>query len=211
MQRCTQCKRCTDECPFGALNEDEKGNPLTQPTRCRRCGVCMGACPERIISFHNYSVGQIGNMLKSVHVPDEFDEKPRILVFVCENDAYPALDKAARAGKQFNPWVRIIPIRCLGSTNIVWIAEALSAGVDGVILIGCKYGDDYQCHFMKGSELCSRRKENIAESLGRLGVEPERVEQYELSIDEYDKVPALINEFVDNITNNFGPNPFKGY
>ncbi|MDY6853008.1 MAG: FAD-dependent oxidoreductase, partial [Thermodesulfobacteriota bacterium] len=51
MQRCTQCKRCTDECPFGAINEDAEGNPLPQPTRCRRCGVCMGACPERIISF----------------------------------------------------------------------------------------------------------------------------------------------------------------
>ena len=32
MQRCTQCKRCTEECPFGAINEDEKGNPLPNPT-----------------------------------------------------------------------------------------------------------------------------------------------------------------------------------
>ena len=31
MQRCTQCKRCTEECPFGAINEDEKANPLAQP------------------------------------------------------------------------------------------------------------------------------------------------------------------------------------
>ncbi|MBG0790494.1 MAG: hydrogenase iron-sulfur subunit, partial [Desulfovibrionaceae bacterium] len=79
------------------------------------------------------------------------------------------------------------------------------------MLLGCKYGDDYQCHFVKGSELCNRRKENIAESLGRLGVEPERVEQYEVSIDMYDKVPDMIDEFVRNITTNFGPNPFKGY
>ncbi|MEW6267617.1 MAG: FAD-dependent oxidoreductase, partial [Thermodesulfobacteriota bacterium] len=35
LSRCTQCRRCTDECPFGALNEDEKSNPLPQPTRCR--------------------------------------------------------------------------------------------------------------------------------------------------------------------------------
>jgi quinone-modifying oxidoreductase subunit QmoB len=51
LQRCTQCKRCTEECPFGTLDEDEKGTPKPNPTRCRRCGVCMGACPERIISF----------------------------------------------------------------------------------------------------------------------------------------------------------------
>jgi quinone-modifying oxidoreductase, subunit QmoB len=48
-QRCTQCKRCTQECPFGALDDDEKGTPKPNPTRCRRCGTCMGACPERII------------------------------------------------------------------------------------------------------------------------------------------------------------------
>ncbi|MGA7875890.1 MAG: CoB--CoM heterodisulfide reductase iron-sulfur subunit A family protein, partial [Desulfoferrobacter sp.] len=80
MQRCTQCKRCTEECPFGAINEDEKANPLPNPTRCRRCGVCMGACPERIISFKNYSVGMIGNTIKNIDVPDEYEEKPRILV-----------------------------------------------------------------------------------------------------------------------------------
>ena len=80
MQRCTQCKRCTEECPFGAINEDEKANPLPNPTRCRRCGVCMGACPERIISFKNYSVDMIGSMIKSIEVPEEDEEKPRVVV-----------------------------------------------------------------------------------------------------------------------------------
>jgi len=35
LQRCTQCKRCTEECPFGALDEDEKGTPQPNPNRCR--------------------------------------------------------------------------------------------------------------------------------------------------------------------------------
>jgi quinone-modifying oxidoreductase subunit QmoB len=85
MDRCTQCKRCTVECPFGAINEDEKANPLPNPTRCRRCGVCMGACPERIISFKNYSVRMIGNIIKSINVPDEWDEKPRFIILACDH------------------------------------------------------------------------------------------------------------------------------
>jgi quinone-modifying oxidoreductase subunit QmoB len=210
--RCTQCKRCTEECPFGALDDDEKGTPMPNPTRCRRCGTCMGACPERVISFANYGISQIGQAIKEVKVPDTLDEGgPRIIVLCCENDAYPALDMAAMRGKSWSPYVRFLPVRCLGSVNAIWVADAMSKGVDGVMLLGCKYGDDYQCHFVKGSELCNRRKENIAESLGRLGVEPERVEQYEVSIDMYDKVPEMIDEFVENITTNFGPNPFKGY
>ncbi len=208
--RCTQCKRCTEECPFGALDDDEKGTPKPNPARCRRCGTCFGACPERVISFANYNIDQIGSMIREVVVPKDFkNEGPRVLILACENDAYPALDMAAMRRKAWSPYARIIPVRCLGSVNAIWVSDAMSKGFDGVMLLGCKYGDDYQCHFIKGSEICNRRKENIAETLNRLGVEPERVEQLEVAIDEYDKVPNLIDDFVARIMD-MGPNPFKG-
>jgi quinone-modifying oxidoreductase subunit QmoB len=210
MSRCTQCKRCTVECPFGAINEDEKANPLPQPTRCRRCGVCMGACPERIISFKNYSVPMIGDMIKAIGVPEEEEEKPRILVLACENDAYPALDMAGLNRMQYNAWVRVIPLRCLGSMNLVWIADTLSKGIDGVLLLGCQHGDDYQCHFIKGSELASIRLSKVSETLDRLALESERVRFETVSITDYDKLPALLDEFAATI-DEVGPNPFKGW
>jgi quinone-modifying oxidoreductase subunit QmoB len=210
MQRCTQCKRCTEECPFGAINEDEKANPLPNPTRCRRCGVCMGACPERIISFKDYSVAMIGNMIKSINVPDEFDEKPRILVLACENDAYPSLDMAGIARLTYNPWVRFIPVRCLGSMNLVWIADALSKGIDGILLLGCKHGDDYQCHFIKGSELANIRLIKIQETLDRLVLESYRVRLEQISITDYHRIPQILDSFAETL-DGLGPNPYKGY
>lgn len=211
LMRCTQCKRCTEECPFGALDEDEKGNPMPNTSRCRRCGTCMGACPERVIYFDNYNVDQIGSMIKQIEVPDDMAVGgPRMLILACENDAYPALDMAALRGKTWSPYVRIIPVRCLGSVNTIWIADAMSKGTDGCLLLGCKYGEDYQCHFVKGSELCNRRMDNVGETLGKLGIETERVRQLQVAIDEYDKVPAMIDQFVEEITK-LGPNPFKGY
>jgi len=210
MQRCTQCKRCTEECPFGAINEDEKANPLPNPTRCRRCGVCMGACPERIISFRNYSVGMVGNMIKNINVPDEYDEKPRILVLACENDAYPALDMAGISRLSYNPWVRFIPVRCLGSMNLVWIADALSKGIDGIMLLGCRHGDDYQCHFIKGSELANIRMTKIQETLNRLVLESDRVRLEQISITDYSRIPEILDNFAEKL-NSLGPNPYKGY
>ena len=210
LQRCTQCKRCTEECPFGALDEDVKGTPKPNLYRCRRCGVCMGACPERIVSFHNYSVDMIASMIKAIEVPEEDEEKPRILALVCENDAYPALDLAGLKRRRYDPTVRVLPLRCLGSLNIVWIADALSRGIDGVIMVGCKYGDDYQCHFTKGSELAQKRLDNVKETLQRLQLEPERLQLTELAINEWDKLPEVFNAFAERIRE-LGPNPYKGF
>jgi len=210
MQRCTQCKRCTEECPFGTLDEDEKGTPLPNPARCRRCGICLGSCPERIISFNDYSIEIISSMIKAVNVPDEFEEKPRLLGLLCENDAYPALDLAGLNRLQHSAWIRFIPVRCLGSINVVWIADALSAGYDGILMVGCKSGDDYQCHFIRGSELMGTRGDNIQEKLQQLALEEERVRIEELSISEFHKLPQIINEFSDEIEE-IGMNPFKGF
>ena len=212
-QRCTQCKRCTEECPFGALDDDEKGTPKPNPTRCRRCGTCMGACPERIIGFADYNIDSIGSMVKSIKVPseDDYSEPPvRILGLVCENDALPALDIAALNRLSYSADVRLIPVRCLGSVNVIWIKDALSQGMDGVFLLGCKHGDDYQCHFVKGSELASIRMKKIGDALTSLALEVERVGQFEVAIDEYDKVPQIINDFVESVEA-LGPNPFKGF
>jgi quinone-modifying oxidoreductase subunit QmoB len=210
MDRCTQCKRCTVECPFGAINEDEKANPLPNPTRCRRCGVCMGACPERIISFKNYSVRMIGSIIKSINVPDEWDEKPRFIILACENDAYPALDMVGITRQQISPWARVIPMRCLGGLNLIWIADSLSKGIDGIMLLGCRHGDNYQCHFMKGSELAEIRLSKVAETLNRLALESDRVQLIQLQISEYPELPRIINEFSERL-DEVGPNPYKGF
>jgi quinone-modifying oxidoreductase subunit QmoB len=208
MQRCTQCKRCTEECPFGMYNEDEKFNPLPNPTRCRRCAICMGSCPERIISFKDYSVDILSSMIKAIEVPEEEEEKPRVVAFLCENDAYPALDMAGIHRLTYNPYIRVIPVRCLGSINVVWIADALCKGIDGILIIGCKYGEDYQCHFIKGSELANYRMEKVQETLTRLVLEIERIQVLQLSISEYDRLPQIFDDFVKKIQE-IGPNPYK--
>jgi len=205
---CTQCKRCTVECPFGAIDEDEAGYPVYNESRCRRCGTCMGACPVRVISFENYSVDTVGQQLKVVDIPEEFDEKPRILVLACENDAYPALDMAAQNRLEYSAFTRVIPVRCLGSISMSWITDSLNSGFDGIMLMGCPSGDDYQCHFVKGSAMAQERMSKVSDTLETLSLEKERVQTYEISITDIHKVPQLINEMAETIEQ-IGMSPFK--
>ncbi len=210
LEGCTQCKRCTVECPFGAIDEDEKRYPVFNESRCRRCGTCMGACPVRVISFENYSVDTVGAQIKAVDIPDEFSEKPRILVLACENDAYPALDMAGMQRKTYNAFVRVVPVRCLGSVNTIWVTDALNSGYDGVMLMGCKHGDDYQCHFVKGSELASYRMSKIDDTLKTMALETERVRTFEVAITDIERVPQLIDEYAE-VINKIGMSPMKGF
>ncbi len=210
LDTCTKCKRCTVECPFGAIDENAEDFPVLNQSRCRRCGTCMGACPVRTISFDNYSVNMINEMAAAVEIPDEFDEKPRVLILACENDAYPALDMAGINRHTYSAMVRIIPVRCLGSVSLLNVSESLSKGYDGIILMGCKSGDDYQCHFVKGSGLATERMGKISETLSSMMLEPERVTTMEVSIADSAKVGKLIDDFMANI-DVIGLNPFKGF
>lgn len=209
LQGCTQCGRCSEECPFGAIEVDERRYPQLNSSRCRRCGICMGACPVRVISFENYNVDQLSSMIRSIKFPED-DNIPRIVAFVCENDAQPAFDLAGTNGLRYDASLRIIPLRCLGSLNIVLVTDALARGIDGVMLMGCKTGDDYQCHFIHGSELAMKRMANIQETLTRQMLEPERVVAMEMEITDYQKIPGVVDEFAQSLRA-MGPNPYRGF
>ncbi len=210
MSTCTQCKRCTEECPYGMYDEDDKFNPLPNPLRCRRCATCMGACPQRIISFKNYHPDMISSMTKCISMPPEEDEKPRVLIFACENDIVPAFDTAGLERIKLSPFVRVISVRCAGSMSLVFVNDAVGAGVDGILVLGCKHGDDYQCHNMTGSELADERISKVEEVLSRMQLESERVQFKNLAINEHKKLGEVIDEFMQTIER-IGPNPFKEF
>jgi len=147
-------------------------------------------------------------MIKAIEVPDEFEEKPRILMLLCENDAYPALELAGFRRLSYSAFVRPIPVRCLGAVNVVWISDALARGFDGILLLGCKPAPDTQCHYTRGSELLATRSENVKQKLKQLALEDERVCVEHVALADYDKLPGLIDAFVAKL-DKLGPNPFK--
>ena len=74
--------------------------------------------------------------------------------------------------------------------------------------MGCKKGDEYQCHFVKGSEIAHVRMSKIDDTLQTLNLETERVEVYEIAITDIERAPKLINDMAETIEK-IGMSPFK--
>ena len=203
--RCDQCKRCVEECPFGSLTFDEKGFPTPDLARCRQCGNCMGVCPLGIISLRHHTIKQTAVQVEAIDTAFMGEGEPVILAFLCENDAYPAARAAAELGLPLPPNVISIKVPCAGSVNNALVADALSFGIDGVLIAGCR---DHQCHYVRGSQLVQKRSGDLGEKLRTMMIEPARVRFESLEIRESQKYVNLLRAYIADLKD-MGPNPFK--
>lgn len=101
--------------------------------------------------------------------------------------------------------VKIIQVPCTGRVDIIHLLNAIEDGADGVYVAGCLEGE---CHYIEGN-LKARRKVNyVKKTLAELGVEPERVEMYNLSSAQGARFAEIANEMVEQIRE-LGPTPIQ--
>ena len=50
----------------------------------------------------------------------------------------------------------------------------------------------------------------MSETLNRLDLDSARVRMDQVSITDYDKLPAMLDDFAEKL-NELGPNPYKGF
>jgi heterodisulfide reductase subunit A/quinone-modifying oxidoreductase subunit QmoB len=194
--KCDQCKRCVEECPFGTFIFDEKGFPVPELTRCRQCGNCMGVCPISAVSLQNSTIKQTAAQIEALNTAFAGEGEPVILAFLCENDAYPAAVAAVDRGLPLPVNIIHIKVRCAGAVNNALVADALSLGVDGVLIAGCADG---QCHYIKGNELVRKRSGDLRDKLKEMMIEPERVRFESLEIRQAEKYVAVVRSYIEEL------------
>lgn len=131
--------------------------------------------------------------------------EPDILVFACHYCAYAAADLAGVLRLDYPPNVRIIKLPCTGKLEVIHLLRALEAGADGVYAAGCMEGE---CHYLKGNLWARKRVEHVKRLLTELGMEPERVEMYNMSSAMGARFAEVAREFTERIRA-LGPNPTK--
>ncbi len=203
--KCDRCKRCMEECPFKAYSFDEKGFPKADVLKCRACGICIGSCPLGAISLGELSIEQLSAMLDVLDKSYLGEDEPVILGFLCKNDAYRAADDAGFKGFHFPPNFMSVMVPCSGAVNGIIVSEAISKGVDGILIAGCP---DSQCHYVQGSVLAKTRLGDISNKLKEMYIEPERVRFVSISRDEPEKFSEAVKEYVEELRK-LGRNPLR--
>jgi coenzyme F420-reducing hydrogenase delta subunit len=132
-------------------------------------------------------------------------ENPLILAFCCHYCAYAAADLAGSMRLQYPDNVRVLRLPCTGKVEVDHILAAFERGVDGVMVAGCLEGG---CHFLEGNLRARKRVERARQILGEIGLEPERLEMFNLSSAEGARFAEIVTEMSERLAK-LDPSPLR--
>ena len=131
----------------------------------------------------------------------------QIVAFCCHYCAYAAADLAGVLRLKYPAETRIVEIPCSGRLDPLEVLHTLERGADGVMVAGCLEGD---CHFQKGNLSARRRVNRVKELVESIGLEPERLELFNMSSAMGQQFAQAVHEMVDQ-TKRLGPNPLRDF
>jgi len=133
------------------------------------------------------------------------ENEPIIVAFCCHYCAYAAADLAGTMRLKYPGDVRVLRLPCTGKIEVNYLLGAFERGVDGVIVAGCLEGG---CHFQEGNLRARRRVERARQMLGEIGIEPERLEMFNLSSAEGPRFAEIVTLMSERIAK-LGPSPLR--
>ena len=101
--------------------------------------------------------------------------------------------------------VKVIQVPCSSRVDILHLLRAIEDGADAVYIAGCLEGE---CHFLTGNLKAKKRVQYVKHILEEIGIEPERVEMFNLSAGEGPRFVEIAKEMVER-AKKLGPSPVK--
>jgi F420-non-reducing hydrogenase iron-sulfur subunit len=122
--------------------------------------------------------------------------EPKIVAYACTYCSYPGADLAGTSRIQYSPHVNVIRVLCSGRVSPELILRTFREGADGVLVLGCHYGD---CHFISGNHRAAKRVAVLERVLEYAGIEPERLRLEWVSASEGERFAQVVDEFTETI------------
>jgi coenzyme F420-reducing hydrogenase delta subunit len=110
--------------------------------------------------------------------------KPLVLAISCSECGHTAVDSSGMAMMKYPANVRVMKVPCTGILQVHQLLEAFKLGAQGVMVVGCKSDG---CHYEVGIKKAEKKIELAKKLLNEYGIEPERLELFNLVYIEGDK------------------------
>jgi coenzyme F420-reducing hydrogenase delta subunit len=130
---------------------------------------------------------------------------PNLVAFCCKYCAYAAADLAGVLRLRYPPEIRIVQIPCTGRLDILEVLQAFEYGADAIMVAGCLEGD---CHFQSGNLVARSRVDRIKKIMEKVGIEPERIEMFNMSSAMGRKFAEAATKMSERIET-LGPSPLR--
>ena len=131
--------------------------------------------------------------------------EPKVVAYCCTYCAYTAGDLAGSMRLEYASNVRVVQVLCTGKIDAVLLLRAFEDGADAVYVAGCAIGD---CHFLEGNLRAIRTVAHAKKLLAEIGLEPERLEFFQIPASEGPGFAQKANEMTER-ARNLGPNPLR--
>ena len=122
--------------------------------------------------------------------------EPQIIAFACHHCAYAAADLAGALRLEYPTSVKVMELPCSGRVDVLHVLHAFEDGADGVFVAGCLEG---QCHYLEGNLRAKKRVAYVKRLLAEVGIEPERIEMYNLSSAMGGRFAKIVEEMTQQI------------
>lgn len=193
--RCATCLNCLRICPYHVPYLDENGTVQIPADQCQACGICVAECPAQAIVLRKprdrrYIEEELHHV---VNTAKQSGMRPLIIGFACQ---YGLFGTGTLAGlwKEAHASISIVPVLCVATVEPEHILRAFEMGAEGVFIAGC--GE--QCAREDTRFWVEQRVEKVRKALRQLGLEPERVQSFNVRIKEEDPIQFL-NQFTEQI------------
>jgi len=184
---CGDCEFCPVTCPYGAISlvptTEDHFVAQVSDLLCEGCGVCVGTCPLNAIELRHSRPNQMRAQMKGL-LSVNGTGKPLVLAICCSECGHTAVDSSGMAMMQYPANVRVMKVPCTGILQVHQFLEAFKAGAQGVMVVGCKSDG---CHYEVGSQKAEKKVELTKVLLKEYGIEPERLEMFNMVFIEGDK------------------------
>ncbi|MFZ3150568.1 MAG: hydrogenase iron-sulfur subunit [Anaerolineaceae bacterium] len=195
--KCAGCAICVMACPYEAprLIEKELDGVMDRfaevdQNKCMGCGICVAACPLGAIAREGVANEDI---LPQITV-NSADEKPRLITFICDWCLRETDDISVLESYPEN--VRVVHIPCSGRIDPQFPLLALQAGIDGVLVCGCKPGE---CHYQRGTDVASCKMNLLGRMMEVMDVQNQQIKFIQIGTEERGRIRKEIDGMLETL------------